>query len=82
MFLDAAYSGDWSRIGAISKDTEEKLQSVAPVAILGHTILSIIAATISARRGDKNWQLRGLKTLAGGFVTLIEVILVPRQKTT
>lgn len=28
MLLDAAYSGDWSRIGAISKQTEQQLQAV------------------------------------------------------
>ncbi|CAM0871922.1 unnamed protein product [Alopecurus aequalis] len=28
-FVDAGYSGDWSRIGAISKDTEELLKLAA-----------------------------------------------------
>uniref|UniRef100_A0A0E0CX23 DUF7887 domain-containing protein n=1 Tax=Oryza meridionalis TaxID=40149 RepID=A0A0E0CX23_9ORYZ len=28
-FVDAGYSGDWSRIGAISKDTEEALKLAA-----------------------------------------------------
>eukprot|EP01018_Ginkgo_biloba_P037521 Gb_31849 [translate_table: standard] len=28
-FIDAGYSGDWSRIGVISKETEEVLQSAA-----------------------------------------------------
>ncbi|WOK97829.1 hypothetical protein Cni_G06537 [Canna indica] len=37
-FLDAGYSGDWSLIGAISKETEELLKSaaylVAPLCLL------------------------------------------------
>ncbi|KAL8488677.1 hypothetical protein ACS0TY_024360 [Phlomoides rotata] len=28
-FIDAGYSGDWSRIGAISRETEELLKSAA-----------------------------------------------------
>ncbi|WVZ55937.1 hypothetical protein U9M48_006535 [Paspalum notatum var. saurae] len=36
-FVDAGYSGDWSRIGAISKDTEELLKlgayAVVPLAL-------------------------------------------------
>ncbi|KAG2553891.1 hypothetical protein PVAP13_9KG627400 [Panicum virgatum] len=32
-FVDAGYSGDWSRIGAISKDTEELLRRGAYVVV-------------------------------------------------
>ncbi|TVU47973.1 hypothetical protein EJB05_07591, partial [Eragrostis curvula] len=32
-FVDAGYSGDWSRIGAISKDTEELLKLGAYVVV-------------------------------------------------
>ncbi|XP_062216438.1 uncharacterized protein LOC133916673 [Phragmites australis] len=32
-FVDAGYSGDWSRIGAISKDTEERLKLGAYVVV-------------------------------------------------
>ncbi|KAF0910852.1 hypothetical protein E2562_004817 [Oryza meyeriana var. granulata] len=42
-FVDAGYSGDWSRIGAISKDTEELLKlgayAVVPLCLLAFVFL-------------------------------------------
>ncbi|CAN6313635.1 unnamed protein product, partial [Urochloa humidicola] len=42
-FVDAGYSGDWSRIGAISKDTEDllKLGAYAVVPLLLALIFSL-----------------------------------------
>jgi hypothetical protein len=77
MFIDAGFSGDWSRIGAITREQESELRSLLPVVVGGHGVCAIVAAAVSLRRNEPNWALRGLKTLAGGFVTLVEVLLVP-----
>ena len=76
MFIDAGYSGDWSRIGALTKETELQLQGLLPVVVLGHGACAAVAGAISAKRGE-NWVPRAAKTMAGGFVTLVEVILLP-----
>lgn len=80
MLIDAAYSGDWSRIGAITKEQETYLQSFAPIAVGGHALCAVIAAAVSRSREEPNWALRGLKTLGGGIVTLIEVLALPDKK--
>lgn len=81
MLLDAAYSGDWSRIGAISKAQEQFLQGIVPVAVGGHAACAVAAGVISQRRGEE-WGPRAVKTFFGGIVTLIEVAAVPEKKKT
>lgn len=51
MLVDAAYSGDWSRIGAISKDTETQLKGVAPLVGAFHLFCAPVAAVVASRRG-------------------------------
>lgn len=77
MLLDAAYSGDWSRIGAITKEQEVQLQGFVPVVISGHSLCAVVAGAISARRGEQGWPLRAAKTLASGVVGVVEVALLP-----
>lgn len=77
MLVDAAYSGDWSRIGAISHEMEVQLQSIVPLVAVGHGICAIGSGMVSARRGESRWPWRALKALGGGFVTLLEVFLMP-----
>jgi hypothetical protein len=76
MLLDAAYSGDWSRIGAITTEQEQQLQALVPVALGGHAACAAAAGVVSARRGEA-WAPRAAKTLAGGFVSLLEVVVLP-----
>ena len=83
MLLDAAYSGDWVRIGALTTDQELQLQGIVqwitPIAIVGHSGLAVAAGVISARRGEV-WAPRAFKTLIAGFVGLVEVVLVPEDR--
>lgn len=44
MLVDAAYSGDWSRIGAITRDTELQLQKVA-TAVGAVNLLCVLAGS-------------------------------------
>lgn len=78
MLIDAAYSGDWSRIGAITKEQELQLQGIVPIAFIGHGMCAATAGAISAKRGE-NWVPRAAKTMASGFVGLVEVILLPES---
>ena len=50
--VDAAYSGDWSRIGVISRDTEAWLQSALKALAAWH-VLNAIAAYIIADKNSK-----------------------------
>ena len=50
--VDAAYSGDWSRIGAISGETEEALRSLV-VALGGfHLVCAAVAGLAASRKGN------------------------------
>ena len=49
--VDAAYSGDWSRIGAISKDTELWLQSAVGVLAVWHILMGAAACIIANQNG-------------------------------
>jgi hypothetical protein len=78
--IDAAYSGDWSRIGVITEEQELFLQEVLlPFEAVGHGLCGVFAGWVSSQRGEENWAKRAVKTLAGGAVTLIEVIVLPEE---
>ena len=79
MLLDAGYSGDWSRIGAITTDQEAALRGLVPIVVGGHGACAAAAAVVSARRGEA-WPLRAAKTFASGFVGLVEVVLLPDEE--
>jgi hypothetical protein len=49
--IDAAYSGDWSRIGVISTEVELILQLVVKAVIVIHAIEGVIAAVIAKEKG-------------------------------
>ncbi|GBF97347.1 hypothetical protein Rsub_10994 [Raphidocelis subcapitata] len=51
MLLDAAFSGDWSRIGAISKDTELALQKVSAIVLIGHLGTGAAAGWLASQKG-------------------------------
>jgi hypothetical protein len=80
MLFDAADSGDWSRIGVISKETERVLQGIVPIAIGGHAVCALVAGYISKQRGEASYMTRSIKALAAGVVGLVEVILLPEER--
>ena len=51
MLVDAGYSGDWSRIGAITKDLETELKGIAPLVGAFHLLCAPIAGVVASRRG-------------------------------
>lgn len=49
--IDAAYSGDWSRIGVISKDVELGLRPLLGLLGIFHIFCGTIAAVAASRKG-------------------------------
>lgn len=49
--VDAAYSGDWSRIGLISREQEVGLQQAVMAIAVIHSIEGIISAAIASSKG-------------------------------
>eukprot|EP00798_Chlamydomonas_sp_ICE-L_P003978 gene3978-14057_t len=45
---DAGYSGDWSRIGAISKDNELLLQTVFLWIVVSHSVIVVLQSVVGA----------------------------------
>jgi hypothetical protein len=79
MYLDAAYSGDWSRIGVLSKEQETFLQDFCIVGVSIHALLGVVAANVSKQRGERTWLLRGLKVFVVGIVAFTEVWHLPED---
>lgn len=52
--VDAGYSGDWSRIGAISRETEDWLKQVLPLLGTFHA-LSATVSGVAAGRAGRPW---------------------------
>ena len=73
MYLDAAFSGDWSRIGVISKEQEQVLRSFFVISVSIHGILGLAAGAISLKRGEKSFAIRAIKTFVVGIVGFAEV---------
>lgn len=80
MYIDAAYSGDWSRIGLITPSQEEFLRQFAIISVGIHGALGIGAAAISKRRGEKTYLTRGLKTFIVGIVAFSEVLYLTEDQ--
>lgn len=80
MLFDAAGSGDWSRIGVITKEQELQLQAFVPIAIGAHVMCCVGAGYISKQRGESSWLSRSIKALVSGLVGVAEVILLPEEK--
>lgn len=49
--IDAAYSGDWSRIGVITTDTEELLKKAVWVVVSAHLVCGIVAMRVERDQG-------------------------------
>ncbi|KAK9803171.1 hypothetical protein WJX72_008647 [[Myrmecia] bisecta] len=75
--VDAAYSGDWSRIGAISKADELWLQQAVVYLGVFHLVCGPTAAVVAARRGQ-NWVPVFAKVMLVGGLALFEA--APHQR--
>lgn len=80
MYLDAAFSGDWSRVGVITKAQEDILKSFFVISVAIHGMLGVGAAAISLKRGEKSFLSRGLKTFVIGIVAFTEVWFIPEDE--
>ena len=79
MVIDAAYSGDWSRIGVLTLQQEEFLRGFVLLGAVIHVGIGVTAAGISKNRGEKRWLVRGMKAFIVGAVGLFEVIVLPLE---
>lgn len=69
--VDAAYSGDWSRIGVISQEDELLLQKFVWFVAVAHTGTGILAAQLATEQ-SKNAAVAFAKGLLFGTVGLYE----------
>lgn len=76
-YFDAAFSGDWSRIGVITVEQEAALKAFAPVVVGGHGLEAALAYGIASRRGwaAKDAAIIAVKTFLAGTVCLVEAAL-------
>lgn len=65
--VDAAWSGDWSRIGAITKETEEALQVATKVVAVERVMLS--AFLVSKKDEVEPWTL--IQAILGGTLSVL-----------
>ena len=68
-FVDAGYSGDWSRIGAISTELEAKLRFYALVLLGVHVVAAAAAGKVAQSRGSAGGS-RGWEDFRRGFPSL------------
>jgi len=73
--IDAAFSGDWSRIGAISADREEQLKQICVFIGLFHCVCVPVAAVVASQRGLRVVPMTA-KVAAVGGLALFEVLLM------
>lgn len=70
-FIDAGYSGDWSRIGAISTELEAKLRFYALVLLGVHVVAAAAAGKVAESRGLPVAPAVA-KTFSVGFLAFLE----------
>ena len=70
-FIDAGYSGDWSRIGAISPELEAKLRFYALVLLGVHVVAAAAAGKVAESRGLPVAPAVA-KTFSVGFLAFLE----------
>jgi len=71
--VDAGYSGDWSRIGAITTAQEGAIRAFCVFVAVAHGALGVVAYDIARRRNvmDPRWAF--VKTFVVGTLALVEV---------
>ena len=75
MAVDAGYSGDWSRIGAITTDQEAFIRAFLVFVAVAHGALGVVAYDIALKRGrDRGGAVLAFaKVFVVGFTALVEV---------
>jgi hypothetical protein len=71
-FIDAGYSRDWTRIGAITPETEQKLRDLAVVLGEVHVVAAAAAGVVASKR-NLSVPKAVAKTLLIGFLAFCEV---------
>ena len=77
--VDAAYSGDWSRIGAITPETEAALKPAVAALAAFHVVCAGVAGRAAADKGN-NVAGAVAKALAVGFLAAVEAVLAEENK--
>lgn len=82
-FVDAGYSRDWTRIGAISPELEQQLRDLAVVLGEVHVACALVAGAVATKR-NLPVAPAVAKTALVGFLALCEVCFksVPADKKT
>ena len=71
-FIDAGYSRDWTRIGAITPESEQKLRDLAVVLGQVHIVAAAAAGVVASKR-NLPVPAAVAKTLLIGFLAFCEV---------
>lgn len=72
----AAYSGDWSRIGAISKADEAWLQEVLPMLAAFHAFAAVVSGIVATRAGRPAVWPVAKASLVGGLAMFEQLLQV------
>lgn len=71
--VDAGYSGDWSRVGAITTEAEGAIRTFCVFVGVAHGAMGAVAYDVAVKRGvmDPRWAF--VKTFVVGTLALVEV---------
>ena len=64
----------------LSSEQEKLLRDFAVLSVAIHGLLGVGSATVSYRRGEKSYLLRGLKTFVVGIVAFSEVWYIREEE--
>lgn len=78
--VDAGYSGDWSRIGAISKQDEVLLQQLLPSLALFHAFSACVSGVVAARAGRPIIWPVTKAALVGGLAMFEQLMRLPEDQ--
>ena len=77
--VDAAYSGDWSRIGAISRETEESLKPLLVGLGAFHLVCACVAGVAASRKGNSVPKAVAKAALVG-FLAAVEAVFAKEEE--
>jgi len=70
--VDAGYSGDWSRIGVLTREQEDVIKSVVAFIFVAHVAVGALAARVAQERGN-DARAAFAQAFACGFLALVDV---------
>jgi len=69
--VDAGWSGDWSRIGALTKGQEANARAFIEFVCVAHAVVALAARDVAIKRGrDGTWAFA--KTFVVGFMGFVD----------